>query len=223
MTTTDQTSPARPFRLAMILPTLVIDGIAPIGIFKALEWLGVSPIWALAFGCVAPAFNNLRSWIRSRRLDPVGLLVMASLASGAVASLVSGDIAVRIVADTLVNGAWGLAFLGSLLFGRPVMFFLIRALVAGEDASRTEIWNGLWRYALFRSTLRWITAAWGVVYFAEVLIELGLARVLAPETVVTISPLMGVGAVVVLIMLTRLRMRAMRERLERLEQVKWPL
>jgi len=60
--------------------------------------------------------------------------------------------------------------------------------------------------------MRLITAEWGVVFFAQVLIEVGLARVLTLETVVTISPLMGVGATLVLIVFTRRRMRAARAR-----------
>lgn len=214
---------ARPFRLAMLVPTLVVDVALPIGIFKALEGFGVSPMWALAGGCVAPVLNNLRLWMRSRRLDPVGMVMMASIASGAVASLVSGNIASRIVTDVVLNSTWGLVFLGSLLFARPVMFFIIRQLVAAEDASRTEIWNGLWRYSLFQSAMRSITATWGAVYVAEVLIEIGFARLLAPDAVVTIAPLMNVGGTLALILLTRRRMRVMRERLELEERLTWPL
>jgi hypothetical protein len=224
---TDQTAPAspatRPFRLAMLVPTLVIDVAAPIALFKGLEAFGVSPIWALAGGCAPPVLNNLRAWLRSRRLDPVGILMMASIASGPVAALISGEISSRIITDCLLNSAWGLVFLGSLLPPRPAMFFLIRSLVAGEDASRTETWDRLWRYTVFRSALRSITAMWGLVYFAEVLIELGLARGLTPDAVVSLAPLMNVSGTLGLIVLTRLRMRAMRTRLERVEQLTWPL
>jgi hypothetical protein len=226
MTAASEQAPAgaaHRFRFAMLVPTLVIDVTLPIAILKTLEALGVPTVWALAAGCAPPALNNLRAWIRSRRLDPVGILMMASIGSGAAASLVSGHISSRIVTDTLLGGAWGLAFLGSLLFSRPAMFFLIRSLVAGEDAARTEIWNDLWRYATFRSALKWITAAWGMVYFAEVLIELGLARMLPAETVVTVAPIMSAGGTLGLIVLTRLAMQAARRRLERQERLTWPL
>ena len=213
----------KPFRLLMLAPTLVVDGLLPIAILKALEAFGVAPLEALAAGCVPPVLNNLRVWIQSRRLDPVGILIIASIASGPIASLASGQIGARIVTDCLLNGAWGAAFLGSLLFAKPVMFFLIRSLVAGEDATRAEAWNGLWRLATFRTTLRSITAAWGAVYVAEVLIEAGLAGVLSPDNLFTIVPLMNIGGTLGLIVLTRLWMRAMRRRLERVEQLTWPL
>ena len=71
--------------------------------------------------------------------------------------------------------------------------------------------------------MRLITAVWGLVFFAHVLIEVGLARVLTLATVVTSSPLMGVGATLVLIVFTRQRMRTARERLELVEHLRWPL
>jgi hypothetical protein len=230
MTATHPAAPAAPaaptarqFRFAMLVPTLLVSVAAPIAVFKGLEAVGVAPAWALAAGCVPPLLNNLRTWLKSRRLDPVGILMMASIAGGPVAALISGSIASRIVTDCIMSSAWGLAFLGSLVFSRPAMFYLIRALVAGDDTSRTEIWNGLWRYAGFRRTLRGITAIWGASYFAGIAIELALTRGLGVDTVVTFAPLLSLGITVGLIAFTRLRMKAMRERLELKEHLKWPL
>jgi hypothetical protein len=228
MTVTHPATPAPPptaksFRFTMLVPTLLVSVVAPIAIFKGLEAFGVAPVWALTAGCLPPLLNNLRVWMASRRLDPVGILMMASIAGGPVASLISGSIASRIVTDCLMSSAWGLAFLGSLLLNRPAMFYLIRSLVAGDDASRTETWNGLWRYAAFRMTLRSLTAIWGASYFAGLLVEFALTRMLTVDTVVTIGPLISLGVTVGLIVFTRLRMRAMRERLELKERLKWPL
>jgi hypothetical protein len=216
-------APAKPLRFAMLLPTLLVDGVLPIGLFKGLEAAGVAPVWALAIGCAPPLLNNLRVWLQSRRVDVLGLLIAASMASGVVGPLITGRIGSRIVTDCLLNSAWGLAFLGSLLLRRPVIFLLIRSLVAGDDALRIEAWNGLWRYERFRSSLRWITAIWGIVYFVEVLIELGLVHALTFETVVTIVPLMNACGTLGLLVFTRFRMKATRKRLEFQEQLIWPL
>ena len=224
MTAIDQVPPpAQPFRLAMLLPTLLIDGMLPIGLFKGLEAAGVAPVWALAVGCAPPLLNNLRVWLQSRRIDIVGILITASIASGVVGPLITGQIGSRIVTDCLLNCGWGLAFLGSLLFSRPVIFFLIRSLVAGDDGSRTQAWNGLWQYAGFRSAMRSMTAIWGAIYFAQVLIEIGLAHVLTADTVVTIAQIMSLAGTLGLLVFTRLRMRAVRARLERVEHLVWPL
>ena len=140
MTATGQIAPAspaaRPFRFAMLVPTLILGVVVPIAIFKTLEKLGVPPVWALAADSVPVLLNNLRLWIRSRRLEPIGIMTMAGVGGGAVASLVSGSLFYKILTDCLLSGAWGLAFLGSLLFSRPVMFFILRQLVAGGDAAQ---------------------------------------------------------------------------------------
>lgn len=214
---------AKPFRITMILPTLIVDGVVPIAIYKGLEHYGVSPAWALAGGCAVPALNNLRTWIVSRQLDPIGLLIMASIASGAVASVVSGNIFWRVVTDCVLNAAWGSAFLISLLFARPVLFYLIREVVAGNDASRAESWNSLWNVKLVRGTLRRMTAIWAAVYFLEILIEIVLARTQTADTVVTVASIMNTVGTLALIMLTHRTMRATRARYEREENVAWPL
>lgn len=213
----------RSFRLAMFVPTLLVDVIAPIAIFKTLGWLGATPVWALAGGCVPPLLNNLRTWTRSRRLDPVGILIMASMATGVMGSIISGNLGSRIVTDCVIGSAWGAAFLGSLIVGRPVLFFLIRAVVAGEDAERTDIWNSLWHYAAFRSAMRSMTAACSLIYFARVLITLVLAQALTTDAMATIAPLMSTGGTLGLFVLIRFGMQAMRRRLEARENLKWPL
>ncbi|HEX3885923.1 MAG TPA: VC0807 family protein [Phenylobacterium sp.] len=214
---------ARPFRLTMLIPTLVVDGLLPIGLFKGLEAAGMAPIWALAIGCAPPVLNNLRVWLQSRRVDILGILITASIASGVVAPLITGRLGSRIVTDCLLNCGWGLAFLGSLALARPVIFLLIRALVAGDDASRAAAWDGLWRYASFRAAMRGLTMVWGAVYFVQVAIELGLARAAKPDTVVTVAQIMSTGGTLALLVFTRLYMHRVRARVERREGVAWPL
>jgi hypothetical protein len=214
----------RPLRLAMLLPTLLLSVAVPIAIFKGLQAAGVTPVWALAAGCIPPVLNNLRAWLRAGRLDPIGILTMASIAGGPAAALINGTLASRIATDCVLGAAWGLAFLGSaLLMARPALFYVIRSLVAGDDASRIAAWNGLWRYAAFRRTLRLLTATCGAFYLAGVLIELALTQALSIDTVVTTGPIINLVATLVLVSLIRLRMRAMRRRLEREEGLTWPL
>ncbi len=226
MTTLDQTPPAataKPFRLTMLIPTLVVDVAAPIVILKALEHFGVAPVWALAGAALAPAFNNLRIWIKSRRIEPLGIMVIGFGVIGTVASLVSGDLFYTLIKDSFLTGAFGLVFLGSLFVGRPLIFYVIRQFVAGEDETRNQVWKGLWQYATFRSVMRRLTVMWALVYIAEALIRIPLALSLTPDAVVTISPILGLGATLFLVALTRGRMRAVRERLELFDHLKWPL
>ena len=82
--------PAGSFSFVQMLPTLVFDVATPIIVFNLLSRCGVPSLWALVAGGLSPAINNLRIWVRSRRLEPLGIIVITLLAIGTAASLISG-------------------------------------------------------------------------------------------------------------------------------------
>src|SRR5215471_5437523 len=84
--------PTGGFSFKQMLPTLVFDVAMPIIAFTVLTRYGVSTLWALVAGGIFPAANNLRVWATSRRLEPLGIIVMTFLAIGTVASLISGSV-----------------------------------------------------------------------------------------------------------------------------------
>ncbi len=210
--------PAGRFSFVQILPTLVFDVALPIVLFNLLAGYGVPTLWALVAGGVSPALNNLRVWIRSRRLEPLGLIVIGFLAIGTAASLISGSVFVALIKDSFLTATFGLICLGSLLAARPLMFYVIRQFVAGDDPARIELWNGLWQNAEFRAAQRFVTAVWGIAYLVEALLRVGFALTLAPAQVVAISPVMGFGVLIMLIAWTRRHLLALRERRIREQQ-----
>jgi hypothetical protein len=84
---------------------------------------------------------------------------------------------------------------------------------------RLEWWNDLWQYPNFRAALRLVTAVWGIAYLIEALLRVGLALVLSPKQVFTISPVMAFGVTIVLIGWTRRYVLALRERRIRDQQL----
>ena len=204
--------PARPFRFVQMLPMLFFDVVLPIAVYNLLTHYGVSTLWALAAGGVSPALNNLRSWVKSRRLEPLGIIVIALLAAGTTASLISGSVLFALIKESFLTGVFGLICLGSLFMERPLLFYIVRQFVAGEDADRLAWWNGLWQYPDFRRAMCLVTFVWGITYVVEALVRVVLAFTLKPGTVVAISPMMGFGMLIVLIFWTQRHMLALRDR-----------
>ena len=200
------------FRFAQMLPTLVFDVALPIAAFMLLSRAGVSTLLAVVAGGVFPAGNILRVWLRSRRLEPLAMIVLAFLAVGSAVSLVSGSVFVALVKESFLTATFGLICLGSLLAERPLLFYIVRQFVAGDDAARLAWWNGLWQYPDFRAAQRRVTAVWGAVYLAEALLRVAAALVLPPAQVVVLSPVMVFGVMLVLIAWTRRHLLAVRER-----------
>lgn len=204
--------PVGGFRFRQMLPTLVFDVALPLGVFFLLTSYGISTLWALVAGGLSPAINNVRVWAKSRRLEPVGLIVMTFLAVGTAASLISGSVFFALIKESFLTATFGLICLGSLLAKRPLLFHIMRQFVAGDDPVRLEWWNGLWQYPHFRAAQRFVTAVWGVVYLIEAVLRIGFALVLSPAQVVAISHLMAFGVLIALIAWSRRYMLAVRER-----------
>lgn len=206
------TTPAPGFNFKAMLPTLMFDVALPILLFNLLNSRGVPILWALVASGLAPVLNNLRLWIKSRRVEPLGIIVMTLIAIGAVASLVSGSLFFALIKESFLTGAFGAICLVSLFAERPLMFYINRQFVAGDDPARIAWWNGLWELPRFRRASRIVTLVWGVAYIVEAFVRVGLAMALAPALVVNISPVLSLGVLILLIVWTRRYMMALRER-----------
>ena len=204
--------PAGEFSFTQMIPTLLFDVAMPIVAFNVLMHYGVSTLWALVAGGLFPAINNVRIWIKSRRLEPLGIIVMSFLVVGTAASLISGSVFFALIKESFLTATFGFICLGSLMAERPLMFYINRQFVAGDDPVRLEWWNGLWEFPHFRAALRFVTAVWGIVYLIEAIARVGFALVMSPAQVVALSPVMAFGVTIVLIAWTRRYMLALRER-----------
>ena len=179
---------------------------------RVLTSYGGSTLGALIVGGLFPASNNLRVWVKSRTLEPLGLIVLTFLALGTVASLISGSVFFTLIKESLLTATFGVLCLGSLRAERPLLFYLNRQFVAGDEPARVAWWNGLWQDPPFRAAQRVVTAVWGITYLVEALLRVGFALVLSPATVVVISPVMAFGVLLGLIAWNRRYMLALRER-----------
>lgn len=209
-------TPAPQFHWRSVVPTLVFDALLPVVIFNVLTAYHAPTLWALLGGGVSPLVNNLRVWITNRRLEPIGVLVLSILVISSAASLISGSVFFALIKDSFFTGAVGLLFLGTLFAARPIVFYIVRGFVAGDDPERIAWWNGLWVHPEFRHGMRVVTIVWGLIYLIEAAIRVVLVAVvkLAPAQIVAISPVMGISATVVLIVFTTRYLNAMRRRRE---------
>jgi len=197
--------------LGQVLPSLVFDLALPVLTFFVLTGFGVAKLLALCAGGVFPALNIARTWIGSRRIQPLGVIVITFIAIGTAAALVSGSVFVALIKDFLLAGTFGLLCLGSLFATpRPLMFYLLRQFIAGDDPARLEWWEGLWQRAPFRAAMGRVTAVWGGGYVLQAAIGIACAWLLQPAQVVIISPLMALCALAALAAWTRWYLLGMR-------------
>jgi len=204
---------ATEFSMKRLLPSLAMDVFLPIITFNALIAIGVSTLLAVTAGGVFPLISIARKYAKTKEIDALGAIVLFFLVVGTAASLVSGSVFFAIVKDSFLTATFGLIILGTLAFGRPLTFQLIRQMVAAGNEAEYARWGKLYdEVPDFRRTQRMIAIVWSIAYIAEAAARVGLALVATPAVVVNVSPFLAFGMTIALALWTRHVMLALRER-----------
>lgn len=206
------------FSFAQMMPTLVFDVLMPIVTFFLLTRYGVSTLVALVAGGLFPAINAGQSWVRSHKLQPLGIIVMSFIALGTAISLISNSVFFTQAKESFLTASFGFLCLGSLIGAkRPLLFYVVRQFLAGNDPIKLKWYDDSWERPGAPAAFRFVTSVWGTAYLAEALLRVCFAWFLPPEQVVVISPVMAFGVTIALIAWTRRYLTGLRERRMRAE------
>lgn len=170
-----------------LVTNLTFNIVLPLITVNALQHqLGV--VRALAIAAVFPALEVGVTALRRRRVDALGIIVLALIVVGVVASLVTGDVHFALAKESLGTGVFGLLCLGSFLMPRPLMYFIGRTFSTGNDPKLVAAWNDRWQYIEFRRVIRMLTAVWGIAYLLEAAARVAIAYALPVNVVIAASP-----------------------------------
>ena len=177
-----------------MLPTLVINAVAPF-LINLLARPYMSTIDALLLASSVPALFTLGSLIWKKRIDAVGVLVVVSLLLTAVFALLFKSPRLLLLQGSAVSGLLGVVMLLSLLFPRPVLFYIIRSILTQNDAQRLASFNADWSFPQIRSFYRIMTTVWGCVTVAQILLLALLVFTLPISLMLVLSPILNFGVV----------------------------
>jgi hypothetical protein len=163
-------------QVAMIL---VFDLGGPLLAYTLLRSGGMGTVAALILSGIFPALGIVIGALVDRRLDIIGVVVLAGLVVGTVAGLISDNARLYLVEGAVPSLVFALACLGTLRASKPLIYrFAVELL--GPDTPKGRDVIGAWQYPGFRRAFQVITAAWGVAYLIEV-----AARLVVVETTST--------------------------------------
>ena len=182
--------------------SLLLYGAAPFIAYQFLTRNGVGSVRAIALTAVFPLLGLLIQGVRTRRAEGIALLSLVFIAAGIAGSLISNDPRFYLIRVSFGTAAFGLTFLVSLLFRRPLMFYLGRVTVAGGDPRRLAYYDSRWAFPGFRHVQRVLTVTWGVTYVLEAAVRVAVAWSLPTSTVLVIEPLLSSGVFVALLVWT---------------------
>jgi hypothetical protein len=158
---------------------VLFDVVGPLAAYYLLRSAGLSTVLALVLSGVLPAFGISLGVVRNRRLDGIGILVLAGIVIGTVLGLASGSAHLVLLDGTVPTAVFGVICLGSLWSKRPLIFrFALESM--GPDTPKWRDFADRWRYPGFRHAFRVITVVWGLAFLAE-----AAAQVIIIETAST--------------------------------------
>lgn len=167
-----------------VLLTVLVDFGVPIGLYYGLTAAGVDDVLALTAGAAVPAAATLVRFVRTRRVDVLGVFVTVMLVLSIVVSLTSGSARLLLVRDGWLTGVAGLGFLVSLRGRRPLAFGFSRRLLERRSRGGRD-WDELWDVEpRFRRIWRVTTVIWGI----GLIVDAGVRTLMAYTLPVHVVP-----------------------------------
>jgi tryptophan-rich sensory protein len=176
-------------RLRSAAKIVIFDVAGPLAAYQVLRSAGLSSVSALVLSGVLPGVAVLGGLIRHRRLDAVGVLVLAGIAVGSVLGLVSGNPRLVLMEGSVPTAVFGLLCLASLRSRRPLIFRFALEFT-GPDTPRGREFDSLWQYPGFRRVFWLFTVVWGAAYLAEAAARIVIVETTSTGTALAVSKVM---------------------------------
>ncbi len=172
------------------LPSLFFGAALPIGIyFLVRSHVRTDTAGLIIAGCFSVAWIVIQ-FVRQRRVDVVGAIVLAGFAVGVLSStLLGGNAYVLKVRDAFFTALFGVACIVTIFtHDRPAIFYVGRYLSAGTDPEKVSAFDHLHEVPIGRHTFRVLSVVWGVGLVVEASTRLTLADMLPTGTFLAVSP-----------------------------------
>ena len=176
-------------RLQSVAMIAVFDVAGPLVAYQLLRSAGHSEVSALVLSGILPALGVLINLVRRRRVDAVGMLVLAGIAVGTMLGVVTHDPKLVLLEGSVPTALFGLACLGSLWSHRPLIYRFALEFI-GEDSPRGREFGALWQYPAFRHLFNLFTVVWGVTYLAEAAVRVAVVELTSASTALAVSKFM---------------------------------
>ena len=174
-----------------LLRDLGVNAVAPYATYLLLHAHGLATIPALALGALFPAAATTFDFVRSGRVQALGLIVLVATAASIAGALLFTSPYLLLAKGSLVTGGVGTLFMLSLVAHRPLVFHLIGG--TGQDQAGRERYAVLWQNVpRFRGLMRRLTVIWGVALYVEAALRLLLIELLPIVAFLPISEAMWI-------------------------------
>jgi hypothetical protein len=169
-------------------PGMLLNGVCVIVVYQLVKsFTTASDIVALALSTVPALVGTIITLIRQRSIDLIGAFTLITIGLSIGLTSLTGDVRLFLIRESFLTVLFGIICLISLLFPKPLWFYIIRYFTVGNNHEQMVAYDTAWKFASFRGYIRTITILWGVVYTVEFVIRLIMVYILSISQVLVIS------------------------------------
>jgi len=177
---------------AQLLVEALVNVILPFVIYNYTE-APLGEVGALVASSAPPIIWSLLEFAYHRRVDALSVLVVSGIALSLLAMLGGGGARFLQLREKLVSGVIGMAFVGSALIGKPLIYELARASMRRKSDDDARQFEALQVHAGFRRTMTVLTLVWGLGLLADVAVSVTLVFALTIRAYLIVNPILGYG------------------------------
>ena len=118
----------------VLLRDIGVNVVLPYATYLLLTYQDVPTVQALAAGAVFPVAAIIVGFVRERRVQALGMIVLVATVASILAALYFTSPFLALAKGSLFTGSLGVVMLGSLFARRPLVFYLAR--VGGDEEDR---------------------------------------------------------------------------------------
>ncbi|HEX3347908.1 MAG TPA: VC0807 family protein [Acetobacteraceae bacterium] len=175
-----------------MIKDVVFSAGLPYALYLLLSSQGASTVTALAASGALSAAYTVYGIVRERRVHALAVIVLAATVASIAATLAFDSPYFALAKGSLLTGSIAVAFAGSLLLRRPLVFHL--ALIGQDEGARAEaedLWGTQPRY---RTIMRRLTLAWALALVVEATSRILLIPVLPVAVFLVVSEALWIVA-----------------------------
>jgi hypothetical protein len=174
--------------IVSLWPSMLLNGVCVIVVYQLVKhFTSASDVIALALSTVPAMVGTIITLIRQHSIDVLGAFTLITIVLSIGLTFLTGDARLFLIRESFLTVLFGIICLISLLFPKPLWFYIIRYFTVGNNHEQMVAYDTAWKFASFRGYIRTVTILWGVVYTVEFLIRLVMVYTLSIEEVLVIS------------------------------------
>ncbi|KXN74910.1 hypothetical protein CONCODRAFT_1983 [Conidiobolus coronatus NRRL 28638] len=137
-----------------------------------------------------------------RRFEPLPFIVIISFCIGLGLSLGFNNAKLNEIKVAIIIGAIGLAYLISLAFKRPLMYYFNRPWMTGNDPQKMKEYEAQWEKPEFARQMRVITVIWGTGFLLQAIANLVLIFTVSLDLIIVLGKALTYGNIAILAVIT---------------------